>query len=199
MAHRQDELASVLAEVRRRWTRRARLSAWAVGTLAAAMLLGVGGLTVWLLASEGLPLAFVVVIVLAAVAVALVAAGRPVAQPPSDLQLARFIAEQAGGLDDVVVTAVLIPGIGGIEGTAQIKTDWPHVQVVAMSEGVDEKITAVHVLAAAKAAGADGLLPKPFHMPDMLKTVAGVLRAKDAPVEEVTSAAQDAIDAIFAR
>jgi hypothetical protein len=105
MAHRQDELASVLAEVRRRWTRRARLSAWAVGTLAAAMLLGVGGLTVWLLASEGLPLAFVVVIVLAAVAVTLVAAGRPVAQPPSDLQLARFIEEQAGGLDDVVVTA----------------------------------------------------------------------------------------------
>lgn len=103
------------------------------------------------------------------------------------------------GMVDLVLTAVLIPGIGGIEGTAQIKTDWPHVQVVAMSEGVDEKITAVHVLAAAKAAGADGLLPKPFHMPDMLKTVAGVLRAKDAPVEEVTSAAQDAIDAIFAR
>lgn len=103
------------------------------------------------------------------------------------------------GLVDVVLTAVLIPGIGGIEGTAQIKNEWPHVQVVAMSEGVDDKITAVHVLAAAKAAGADGLLPKPFHMQEMLKVVAGVVKAKDAPADEGNSAAQDAIDAIFAR
>ena len=103
------------------------------------------------------------------------------------------------GMVDLVLTAVLIPGIGGIEGTAQLKHDWPHVQVIAMSEGVDDKITAVHVLAAAKAAGADGLLPKPFHMQDMLKAVAGVVRAKDAPEPEGNSAAQDAIDAIFAR
>ncbi|EGF89926.1 response regulator [Asticcacaulis biprosthecium C19] len=102
------------------------------------------------------------------------------------------------GMIDVVVTAVLIPGIGGIEGTAQIKRDWEHVRVVAASEGVDDKITAVHVLAAAKAAGADALLPKPYTMRDMLLSVASVIRAKDAP-EEVTTAAQDAIDAIFAR
>ncbi len=103
------------------------------------------------------------------------------------------------GMVDLVLTAVLIPGIGGIEGTAQLKHDWPHVQVVAMSEGVDGTITALHVLAAAKAAGADGLLPKPFHMQDMLKSIADVVRAKDAPEPEGNSAAQDAIDAIFAR
>ena len=55
MSERQNELGAVLAEVRRRWPRRVRLSAWAVGTVAATMLLGVGGLTVWLLASEGCP------------------------------------------------------------------------------------------------------------------------------------------------
>lgn len=101
------------------------------------------------------------------------------------------------GLVDVILTAVLIPGIGGIEGTAQVKADWPHIQVVAMSEGVDDKICAMHVLAAARAAGADALLPKPFHMPELLKVVAGVVRHKDAPIED--TAAQDAIDAIFAR
>ena len=105
MDHGQDELGTFLAEVRRRWTRRVRLSAWAVGTVAATMLLGVGGLTVWLLASEGLPLAFVAVLVLAAVAVTLLCAAWPLQRPPTDQQLARFIEERAGGLDDVVVTA----------------------------------------------------------------------------------------------
>jgi len=100
------------------------------------------------------------------------------------------------GMIDVVLTAVLIPGIGGIEGTAQIKNDFGHCKVVAMSEGVDSTITALHVLAAAKAAGADALLPKPFTMHDMLKTMASVIRAKDDPGED---AAQAAIDAIFAR
>jgi hypothetical protein len=106
MDERQNELGAVLAEVRRRWTRRVRLGAWSTGALAATMFLGVGGLTVWLLASEGLPLAFVVLVVLALVAVTLAAALRRVRRPPSDLQLARFIEERAGGLDDVVVTAV---------------------------------------------------------------------------------------------
>ncbi|MFT4076199.1 MAG: response regulator [Asticcacaulis sp.] len=99
------------------------------------------------------------------------------------------------GLIDIVLTAVLIPGIGGIEGTAQIKSEFSHCKVVAMSEGVDATITAVHVLAAAKAAGADALLPKPFTMHDMLKTMQDLIRAKDDGAED----AQAAIDAIFAR
>ena len=103
------------------------------------------------------------------------------------------------GLVDVVLTAVLIAGIGGIEGTAQIKADWPHVQVIAMSQGASETITALHVLSAARAAGADALLAKPFHMPELLKNVADVIRAKDLPADDGNSAAQDAIDAIFAR
>ncbi|WP_155847822.1 response regulator [Asticcacaulis benevestitus] len=101
------------------------------------------------------------------------------------------------GMIDVVVTAVLIPGIGGIEGTAQIKSDFGHVKVVAMSQGVDSTITAVHVLAAAKAAGADALLPKPFTMHDLLKTMNGVIRAKEDDPE--IDLAQAAVDAIFAR
>jgi hypothetical protein len=101
-----NELRAVLAEVRRRWARRIRLNAWATGAVAATMLLAVGALTVWLLASEGLALAFVVLLVMMAVAVTLVCAARPLRRPPTDVQLARFIEERAGGLDDMVVTAV---------------------------------------------------------------------------------------------
>lgn len=101
------------------------------------------------------------------------------------------------GLVDVVLTAVLIAGIGGIEGTAQIKRDWEHVRIVAASEGVDDKITAVHVLAAARAAGADAILAKPYTMRDMLLTIASVIRARDTPEAAQTNAAQDAVDAMF--
>jgi hypothetical protein len=103
---RQNELGAVLAEVRRRWTRRVRLAAWTAGAAGATMIFGVGLFTVWLLASEGLPLAVVALLVTALAFITLVAAAWPVRRPPSDLQLARYIEERAGGLDDVVVTAV---------------------------------------------------------------------------------------------
>lgn len=106
MDERNDELGAVLAEVRRRWTRRVRLAAWTAGAAAATTIFGVGLLTVWLLASEGLALAVVSLFVTALALVTLAAAARPLRRPPSDLQLARYIEERAGGLDDVVVTAV---------------------------------------------------------------------------------------------
>jgi len=82
------------------------------------------------------------------------------------------------GLVDVVVTAILIPGIGGIAGIAQIRKDWPHIQTLAISQGVDDKITATHVLAAAKEAGATATLPKPLNMPDLLKSIGAMIREK---------------------
>ncbi|MGZ3306245.1 MAG: response regulator [Asticcacaulis sp.] len=110
-----------------------------------------------------------------------------------------FFDHNLGGID-AVLTSILIPGIGGIEGISQMRRDFPHLRIIAMSEGVDDKITAVHVLAAAKAAGADALLPKPFHMPEMLRAVESVVvKPKVDPEAEGNSAAQDAIDAIFAR
>jgi hypothetical protein len=86
--------------------RRARLSAWAVGAAAAAAVLVVGLLAVWIAASEGLALAVVAIAISLLALFTLAAAVRPVRRPPTDLQVARFIEEQAGGLDDVVVTAV---------------------------------------------------------------------------------------------
>ncbi len=80
------------------------------------------------------------------------------------------------GSIDIVLTSVLIPGIGGIEGTAQIRRDFPHVRVVAMSQGINEKIGPQHILAAATEAGAIATIAKPFNMGDLLRTLAGVLK-----------------------
>lgn len=98
------------------------------------------------------------------------------------------------GMMDVVVAAVLTPGIGGIEGTAHIKAEWPHVKVIATSQDVDSRITAIHVLAAAQAAGAEAVLAKPFYMRDLLKTLKMLVGAHEALPE---NAVQSAIDAFF--
>ncbi len=106
MDERHNELGAVLADLRRRWTRRTRLGAWAAGASAAAMVLAVGLLAVWLVAAQGIPLAIVAFAITALALVTLACAAWPINHPPSDQQLARYIEEQAGGLDDVVVTAV---------------------------------------------------------------------------------------------
>ncbi len=106
MDERHNKLGAVLADVRRRWTRRTRLVAWTAGASAAAMVLAVGMLAVWLVAPQGIPLALVTLAVTALAVVTIACAAWPLRHPPSDAQLARYIEEQAGGLDDVVVTAV---------------------------------------------------------------------------------------------
>lgn len=80
------------------------------------------------------------------------------------------------GQINVIVTAVLIPGIGGVEGTRQVRKDWPHIHVIALSEGVNDKITASHVLAAVREAGAEKTLEKPFNMLELINAVADVLK-----------------------
>jgi len=80
------------------------------------------------------------------------------------------------GSVDIVLTSILIPGIGGIEGTAQIRRDFPHVRVVAMSQGINDTIGPQHILAAAASAGAIATIAKPFHMGDLLRTLGGVLK-----------------------
>jgi CheY-like chemotaxis protein len=90
------------------------------------------------------------------------------------------------GAVDIVLTSVLIPGIGGIEGTAQIRRDFPHIRVVAMSQGINDKIGPQHILAAAAGAGAIATLAKPFNMGDMLRTLAAVMKLtpEGTPIDE---------------
>lgn len=106
MGDRASELKAILANVRARWSRRAFLRAWSIGAWAAAGMLLVGLLAVVLIAREGIPLVFVVATVGIFAGIALSFALQPLRKPPSDRQIARFIEEQAGGLDEIVVTAV---------------------------------------------------------------------------------------------
>ncbi|MDP3719699.1 MAG: hypothetical protein Q8T13_18210 [Acidobacteriota bacterium] len=106
MSDRFGELRTLLADVRARWMRRAFLRAWTLGAVTAAAMLLVGLLAIWLVAREGVPLVLAVLAVSAVAVTALVFALAPLRKPPSDRQVARFIEEQAGGLDDVLVTAV---------------------------------------------------------------------------------------------
>ena len=91
MDERHNELGAVLADLRRRWTRRTRLGAWAAGASAAAMVLAVGLLAVWLVAAQGIPLAIVALAITALALVTLACAAWPINHPPSDQQLARYI------------------------------------------------------------------------------------------------------------
>ncbi|MEO7135275.1 MAG: hypothetical protein ABI024_13760, partial [Vicinamibacterales bacterium] len=106
MADRTSELRAILDGVRARWSRRAFLRAWMLGTVTAGAMLMVGLLAVWLLAQDGIPLVIVVTTVALVAGVSLSFAFLPLRVQPTDRQIARFIEEQAGGLDEVVVTAV---------------------------------------------------------------------------------------------
>lgn len=106
MTEQVIELRAILAEVRSRWLRRAFLRALALGAVTAAAMLLVGLLAVWLVAYEGVPLVIVVSAVTVVALASLVFAFLPLRQPPSDRQIARFMEERAGGLDEVLVTAV---------------------------------------------------------------------------------------------
>src|SRR5689334_24749163 len=106
MAERTAELRAILATVKSRWSRRAFLRAWMLGASTAGAMLLVGLLAVWLLAHDGIPLVFVVATVGLIAGIALSFAFVPLRRQPTDRQIARFIEEGAGGLDEILVTAV---------------------------------------------------------------------------------------------
>ena len=63
---------------------------------------------------------------------------------------------------DLVVTDIFMPGMGGIEGIRRIRASWPHIKIIAMSAGLDERMTADKALMASRFVGADAQLNKPF-------------------------------------
>ena len=88
------------------------------------------------------------------------------------------------GMVDVVIADIFMPGMGGIEGISRIRVAWPHIHVIAMSAGMDNKLDAHTVLAASKHVGAVAQLPKPFIMEDLIHIVALVLSGDHAPQAE---------------
>ncbi|MEI9906493.1 MAG: response regulator [Asticcacaulis sp.] len=79
---------------------------------------------------------------------------------------------------DVVITDIFMPGMGGIEGIAIIKSTWPEVAIIAMSAGAEKRLDTNQALSAAKHIGANALLPKPFTASDLTFLVEAVLSEK---------------------
>ena len=63
---------------------------------------------------------------------------------------------------DLVVSDIFMPGMGGLEGIKIIKANWPEVKVLAMSAGLETRITPQRATNAAVRHGADAEIHKPF-------------------------------------
>lgn len=76
-----------------------------------------------------------------------------------------------------VLTDIILPGMGGIEGIARIRTVQPSIGVVAMSAG-DASTDPMYLLKAARAAGADAVIKKPFEQNELIETLRLVLEER---------------------
>ena len=92
------------------------------------------------------------------------------------------------GMVDVVVADIFMPGMGGIEGITKIRSEWPHIHVIAISAGIENKVDSKTVLAASKHVGAIEQLPKPFDMMELIHLVAKVLGRDEAEKAETPTA-----------
>jgi CheY-like chemotaxis protein len=76
---------------------------------------------------------------------------------------------------DLVIIDVILPGIDGVAAIKIIRRDYPAVRIIAISGGgnfglnayMPEAISTSAYLAACKAAGADGVLAKPFETAEL--------------------------------
>lgn len=87
---------------------------------------------------------------------------------------------------DLVIIDVILPGMDGVEAIKEIRRDYPGVLIIAISGGGNFGLTAYRpeaistsaYLAACKAAGADGILAKPFETAE-LRSLIGQLSGAD--------------------
>lgn len=92
---------------------------------------------------------------------------------------------------DVVVTDIFMPGIGGLEGVLRIRKAWPEIGVVAMSSGLDKRMSCEEALKAAAKTGATQTLSKPFKQAALLQAVAEVTPEKSRQLLPVKCAHMD--------
>lgn len=83
---------------------------------------------------------------------------------------------------DLVLCEVIMRGTGGLRGMHHIKQTWPHIHVVAMSAGVEGRISGARALSMSRQMGIDAQLPKPFGDDDLTELV-GLLLADTALID----------------
>lgn len=83
---------------------------------------------------------------------------------------------------DLVITDIIMPGKNGIETIREIRQEFPGTRIIAISGGggvqsadyVPKAITTTAYLAAAKQAGADMVITKPFERKDIIQAVTDI-------------------------
>ena len=78
---------------------------------------------------------------------------------------------------DLVITDIYMEGMGGLVGIDKIRKLRPDVLIIAMSAGYED-MSATMALETASEIGADAVLPKPFPLEDLRKTVTRLLEAR---------------------
>jgi CheY-like chemotaxis protein len=89
---------------------------------------------------------------------------------------------------DLVIIDVILPDMDGVTAIKQIRRDHPDVRIIAISGGgnfglqayLPEAISTTAYLAACTAAGAHGVLPKPFETAELRSLIDQVLSAERA-------------------
>ena len=74
---------------------------------------------------------------------------------------------------DLVITDIFMPGIDGIAGIPQLRKKMPDVGVIAISAG-NAAVESDDVLIAARRAGADAVMKKPFTIDQLIESVGKV-------------------------
>ena len=80
---------------------------------------------------------------------------------------------------DLVITDLIMPEKEGIETIMDLRREYPHVKIIAMSGG--GIIQAEDYLGMARGVGADRVFEKPFGVADMLKAVSELLNLPENP------------------
>ncbi|HYE90073.1 MAG TPA: response regulator [Terriglobales bacterium] len=106
--------------------------------------------------------------------------------PVTAADVVEALARLREGAVDVAVVDIYLPGVDGITLMGMIRDEWPRTRIIAVSSGLDANRGVrgranLSVLARARAAGAEGALPKPLVKEALLALVAGLV--EDCPVE----------------
>jgi CheY-like chemotaxis protein len=70
---------------------------------------------------------------------------------------------------DLVLCDLFMPGMAGFKGMRMIKKIWPEVKIIAMSAGIENKLSGEEALNAARTIGADAQITKPFSSEDLIE------------------------------
>ena len=77
----------------------------------------------------------------------------------------------------LVITEIIMPDRNGLDLILEIKKEYPHISIIAMS-GCGNETRQYDCLEVAKLVGVNNIIKKPFDMPELLQLVVQSLKAQ---------------------